>query len=110
MDALIYGHAGNGNLHLRPLFDMTDPNLQERMKEITDGVYEIVFQYGGTVTAEHGMGRVRAPYLKREWGEKLYGYMKEIKAIFDPNGLFNPGVMFNNDPITEHFRISGSDR
>jgi FAD/FMN-containing dehydrogenase len=61
-------------------------------------------RHGGTVTAEHGMGRLRAPYLLREWGAELYGYMREVKEIFDPRELFNPGVMFSDRPITDNLR------
>jgi glycolate oxidase len=104
MTALMYGHAGNGNLHLRPLFDMSLPDLAERIRRVADDVYEAVFRYNGTVTAEHGMGRLRAPYLKREWGDALYAYMREVKTVFDPADILNPGAMFNDGPITENMR------
>ena len=102
--APIYGHAGNGNLHLRPLFDVTRPGLRERIRRLADDVYATVLRHGGTVTAEHGMGRLRAPYLRKEWGEVLYTYMQEVKAIFDPGGLLNPGAMFSSAPITDNMR------
>jgi FAD/FMN-containing dehydrogenase len=104
LTAVIYGHAGNGNLHLRPLFDLTLPGLPGRIRRLADEVYESVLRHGGTVTAEHGMGRLRAPYLEREWGPALYSYMREVKDIFDPRELFNPGVMFSDRPITDHMR------
>lgn len=104
IEVLIYGHAGSGNLHLRPLFDVTLPDLAGRIRKVADAVYEVVFRYGGTVSAEHGMGRLRAPYLRREWGDGLYEYMREVKAIFDPRGVFNPDVVFSDRPITEHMR------
>jgi FAD/FMN-containing dehydrogenase len=104
LTALIYGHAGSGNLHLRPLFDLTLPDLPGRLRLLADEVYEAVVRRGGTVTAEHGMGRLRAPYLLREWGAELYGYMREVKEIFDPRELFNPGVMFSDRPITDNLR------
>jgi FAD/FMN-containing dehydrogenase len=104
ISALVYGHAGNGNLHLRPLFDVTLPDLPGRVKRLADDVYEALFRHGGTVTAEHGMGRLRAPYLKREWGEALYNYMREVKDIFDPRDILNPGVMFSDAPITDYMR------
>ncbi|ABA89680.1 FAD/FMN-dependent dehydrogenase [Syntrophotalea carbinolica DSM 2380] len=107
--ALIYGHAGSGNLHLRPLFDVTLPDLPGRIRQTAEAVYEVVFRYGGTISAEHGMGRLRAPYLQREWGPALYGYMRELKEIFDPQGLFNPGVVFSERPITEHLRDDLAD-
>ena len=102
--ALIYGHAGDGNLHLRPLFDVALPDLRERIRRLADDVYGTVIRHKGTVTAEHGMGRLRAPYLKLEWGEALYGYMREVKDIFDPRDMLNPGVMFSDLPITDNMR------
>lgn len=102
--ALIYGHAGSGNLHLRPLFDLTLSGLPALIQRLADEIYQVVLRYGGTITSEHGMGRLRAPYLQREWGSVLYGYMREVKEIFDPGELFNPGVVFSDRPITEHLR------
>jgi len=104
IEAVIYGHAGNGNLHLRPFFDLNKPGLKGRIKRLADDVYDVILRYGGTITAEHGMGRLRAPYLKREWGERMYCYMKEIKTIFDPEGIFNPGAMFSEGDITDSVR------
>jgi glycolate oxidase len=102
--AFIYGHAGEGNLHLRPLFDITMPDLPGRIRRLADDIYGAVLRHNGTITSEHGMGRLRAPYLKREWGETLYNYMQEIKSLFDPKDIFNPGVMFGTTPITDHMR------
>ncbi len=104
MTALIYGHAGSGNLHLRPLFDISRPDLAGLIRGLADDIYRVVFRHGGTISAEHGMGRLRAPYLEREWGSSLYAAMRHLKQIFDPQDLFNPGVMFNNRPITDHLR------
>lgn len=104
MTALIYGHAGSGNLHLRPLFDISRPGLPGFIRCLADDVYRVVLRHGGTISAEHGMGRLRAPYLEREWGSALYNSMRQLKKIFDPQDLFNPGVMFNNRPITDHLR------
>lgn len=89
--AAIYGHAGSGNLHLRPLMPAGD--LQTAVA-VADEIYALVIELGGTITAEHGMGRLRAPFLEREWGHAVVGYMRELKAIFDPAGTLNPGVMF----------------
>jgi FAD/FMN-containing dehydrogenase len=101
LTAAVYGHAGSGNLHLRPLFDAGDPNLPELIERVADSVYEAVVRYGGTITAEHGMGRVRAPYLALEWGERTVSYMRRVKELMDPDGILNPGVMFSDRPITE---------
>lgn len=101
LDGAVYGHAGSGNLHLRPLFNLGRPNLKAFIRDVADEVYEAVFKYDGTITAEHGMGRLRAPYLEAEWGGTMVGYMKELKRIFDPRGLLNPGVMFAEGPLTQ---------
>ena len=77
--AAIYGHAGSGNLHLRPLFDVNRPDLAVLLQRTADRVYECVFRYDGTITAEHGMGPIRAPYLRQEWGDSLYATMRAVK-------------------------------
>ena len=100
MPVAIYGHAGSGNLHLRPLFDIEAPDLPTRIRTVADRIYDVVFAHDGTITAEHGMGPIRAPYLEREWGSSIYQYMQRVKRLFDPEGLLNPGVMFSNAPIT----------
>ncbi len=101
LQAAIYGHAGSGNLHLRPLFDRHAPDLPALIERVADEIYAAVFRYGGTITAEHGMGPLRAPYLAREWGEELFDYMRRVKGIFDPEGVLNPGAMFPARPLTE---------
>ena len=97
----IYGHAGSGNLHLRPLFDVSRPDLPEFISLIANEVYETVIGYGGTITAEHGMGRSRAPFLELEWGGELMGFMRRIKMLFDPENLLNPDAMFTDRGFTE---------
>jgi glycolate oxidase len=103
--AAIYGHAGSGNLHLRPLFDMSDRHLPRLLQRVADDIYEVVFRYDGTITAEHGMGRLRTPYLKGEWGETIVGYMRRVKNIFDPEDRLNPDVMFSDRKLTDDLDI-----
>jgi len=100
----IYGHAGSGNLHLRPLFDPQAPDLPALLRRVADEVYEAVFRYDGTITAEHGMGRLRTPYLAREWGESLIGAMRRVKETFDPDDLLNPDVMFSTRALTDDMK------
>jgi len=104
--AAIYGHAGSGNLHLRPLFDVSDPHLPELLVQLADEVYEAVFRYDGTITAEHGMGRLRVPYLASEWSEEIVGYMRRVKTIFDPGDLLNPEVMFGDRALTDDIDLA----
>jgi FAD/FMN-containing dehydrogenase len=100
----IYGHAGSGNLHLRPLFDVTAPDLPDLLTRVADEVYGAVFRYDGTITAEHGMGRLRTPYLTREWGETIVGTMRRVKDAFDPHDLLNPEVMFSDRALTDDLK------
>ncbi len=99
LPAPIYGHAGNGNLHLRPLFDLDRPGLAGLVQEVAEEIYTAVVDLGGTVTGEHGMGRLRAPYLRAEWGDSGFRIMQRIKTLFDPDDLLNPGTMFVEDRI-----------
>jgi FAD/FMN-containing dehydrogenase len=99
--AAIYGHAGSGNLHLRPLFDIEAENLPELLMSVADDVYDAVLGYDGTITAEHGMGRLRTPFLEREWGETIVGYMRRVKDAFDPEDLFNPDVIFSTRSLID---------
>ncbi|MFP4430062.1 MAG: FAD-binding oxidoreductase [Spirochaetaceae bacterium] len=89
----VYGHAGSGNLHLRPDVRGVPP---ERQVAMARAVYELVLAYAGTVTGEHGMGRLRAPWLRREWGPEVYAIMKSIKEAVDPTGMMNPETMFTD--------------
>jgi FAD/FMN-containing dehydrogenase/Fe-S oxidoreductase len=88
--APILGHAGDGNLHLNPALDLEDPRDQARMQDIADQVYDLVIGLGGSITGEHGDGILRAPYVKRQFGP-LVEVFREVKRIFDPAGILNPG-------------------
>lgn len=98
LEVAIYGHAGSGNLHLRPL--MKNPD-RARLHEIATQVYTCVTSFGGFVTAEHGMGPLRAPFLSLEWSSDTLHYMRELKTIFDPDELLNPGAVFPLDDILD---------
>lgn len=90
------GHAGEGNIHINPLLDLRDPADVRKMRRIADKVYDLAAKSGGALSGEHGDGRMRAPYLKEFFGTELYSVYKEIKKVFDPNGLLNPGVKLND--------------
>ncbi len=98
-DACIYGHAFEGNYHFILNQSFADENEVARYAEMMRAVARLVVEgYDGSLKAEHGTGRNMAPFVKYEWGEKAYDVMKELKAIFDPDGLLNQGVIFNDDP------------
>ena len=98
-DAVIYGHALEGNYHfiINQRFDTQDEiNRYEAL--MNDVAHLVVDHYDGSLKAEHGTGRNMAPYVEREWGKEAFQFMKEVKQLFDPNNIFNPGVIFNDDP------------
>ena len=98
-DACIYGHAFEGNYHFILNQSFADEHEVARYAEMMRDVAKLVVEgYDGSLKAEHGTGRNMAPFVKYEWGEKAYETMKELKAIFDPDGLLNQGVIFNDDP------------
>ena len=98
-DACIYGHAFEGNYHFILNQSFKTKSEVDRYAEMMRDVARLVVEeYDGSLKAEHGTGRNMAPFVKYEWGDKAYEAMKELKAIFDPDGLLNQGVIFNDDP------------
>ncbi len=98
-DACIYGHAFEGNYHFILNQSFKSESEVKRYADMMRAVAKLVVEgYDGSLKAEHGTGRNMAPFVKYEWGEKAYAVMKELKAIFDPEGLLNQGVVFNDDP------------
>lgn len=98
-EAIIFGHALDGNLHFVFTQAFEDPKEVERYEAFMQEVAEqVATKYQGSLKAEHGTGRNMAPFVELEWGADAYALMKEIKALFDPKELLNPGVILNNDP------------
>ncbi|MBP9763163.1 MAG: FAD-binding oxidoreductase [Candidatus Pacebacteria bacterium] len=87
----IVGHAGEGNLHIIPLMNLKDPLEREKIPFVSDEVYKLVLEYGGTITAEHNDGIIRTPYVRQMFGDEMYKIFQQTKNIFDPNNIFNPG-------------------
>ncbi len=86
----IAGHAGNGNLHIFPLIDMTRQGLRDLIPTIADRVYQLVLEFHGSLSAEHNDGLIRGPYLEQMYGREMVKVMRQIKQIFDPQGIFYP--------------------
>ena len=98
-DACIYGHAFEGNYHFILNQSFSSQSEVDRYAEMMRDVARLVVEeYDGSLKAEHGTGRNMAPFVRYEWGDKAYEAMKELKQIFDPDGLLNQGVIFNDDP------------
>ncbi|RXJ58024.1 FAD-binding and (Fe-S)-binding domain-containing protein [Candidatus Marinarcus aquaticus] len=97
-EALIFGHALEGNLHFVFTQDFSTKEEVERYDAFMNDVTQLVaVEYKGSLKAEHGTGRNMAAFVELEWGEQAYKLMKDIKALFDPYNILNPGVIINDD-------------
>lgn len=101
--AAIYGHAGDGNLHNMAILDLRQPEDVQTMLDLADAVCDLVLSLNGTVSGEHADGRLRTQYVVRQY-PNLYHAMRQIKALFDPDGIMNPGVI-----ISENDKLLGAD-
>ena len=98
-DAIVFGHAKDGNLHFVLTQSFQDPSDVERYDRFMRDLAKLVAgRHGGALKAEHGTGRNMAPFVEAEWGRDAYEIMREIKRLIDPEGLLNPGVILNDDP------------
>ncbi|MFI9802976.1 FAD-binding and (Fe-S)-binding domain-containing protein [Streptomyces sp. NPDC052301] len=102
-DAVIFGHARDGNLHFMLTQDFDSAAETERYARFTDAMVGLVLDAGGTLKAEHGTGRAMAPFVRRQYGDELYEVMREVKRLCDPHGVLNPGVLLQDDPAA-HLR------
>lgn len=98
-DSCIYGHALEGNYHfiIAQRFD-SEAELNKYKNLMLEVEKLVVDKYDGSLKAEHGTGKNMAPFVVHEWGEKAYAVMREVKQLFDPKNILNPGVIFNDDP------------
>lgn len=91
-----FGHAGNGNIHVNLLFDPNNPIQKENAKNCLSDVFDLVLKLGGTLSGEHGIGMEKRDYIDREIPSNSLNLMRQIKTVFDPNGILNPGKLFPN--------------
>jgi FAD/FMN-containing dehydrogenase/Fe-S oxidoreductase len=109
-DAGFYGHASAGCLHIRPLVNLKSESGINIMKELTEESFKLALKYGGVMSGEHGDGLQRSYLNERLFGEELYTAMKELKTIFDPGNIFNPGKVVDGPLSTENLRYGESYR
>lgn len=102
-DAVIFGHARDANLHFMLTQGFDEDADVQRYARFTDDMVDLVLDAGGSLKAEHGTGRVMAPYVRRQYGDELFAVMREIKNLCDPAGVLSPGVVLDDDP-TAHLR------
>jgi FAD/FMN-containing dehydrogenase len=95
-----YGHAGSGNIHCATFVDLTNPEHYRAIDRIASEVAELAISLGGTLSGEHGDGYVRTPFLERLYGEEVYQLFRDVKRIFDPQNIFNPGKIIGHQRTT----------
>ncbi len=96
-DSVIFGHAKDGNIHFM-VTEHIDGARMDRFLGFTEDLVDLVLGMDGSLKAEHGTGRMMAPYVRRQYGPELYEVMQALKALFDPRGLLSPGVLLSDDP------------
>jgi len=109
-DAVIFGHAKDGNIHFLINEDFKDPVKAERYRIFTENMVNLVLSHGGSLKAEHGTGRMMAPFVERQYGSELYAIMVRIKDAFDPSGVINPGVLISTDALAHMHHIKSNPK
>ena len=104
-DAVIFGHAKDGNIHFLINEEFKDALKAERYRLFTEDMVDLVLSHGGSLKAEHGTGRMMAPFVERQYGSDLYAIMVRIKDAFDPSGVINPGVLISTDALAHMHHI-----
>jgi FAD/FMN-containing dehydrogenase/Fe-S oxidoreductase len=104
LTAGFYGHCSVGCLHIRPFIDLSAPGQPELMRAVAEEVRELVLEYGGVNSSEHGDGLARSEFNRRVFGDGLYAAMQETKRLFDPENRMNPGKIVDAPAMTEHLR------
>jgi D-lactate dehydrogenase len=107
-DSVIFGHAKDGNIHFMLTDRFENEDQLARYAAFTEDMVDLVLDAGGNLKAEHGTGRVMAPYVRRQYGDELYDVMCELKHLCDPRGILNPGVIIDDDPEThlKHIKLA----
>jgi len=95
LEASYYGHAASGLLHVRPVLDLHSPTDLKKFRQVADQTSALVRDFRGSLSAEHGVGIARTEYMQEQLGDELLGVMREIKRMFDPTNIFNPGKIFD---------------
>jgi FAD/FMN-containing dehydrogenase/Fe-S oxidoreductase len=101
----VYAHASVGCLHVRPVVNLKTADGVHTFEAIANEVADLVLEFGGALSGEHGDGLVRGPFIEKMFGPVLYAGFRAVKRAFDPNGLFNPGKIVDSPPLTSNLRF-----
>ena len=99
-----YAHAGAGEIHLRPILNLKTEKGNQQFREIASDIADLVKKFRGSLSGEHGDGRLRAEFLERMVGTENYELMKQVKRLWDPNGVFNPHKIVEAPPMNTQLR------
>ncbi len=105
IDCVHYAHAGAGELHLRPLFDLKTPKGLATFRGVATDVAHLVKRYRGSLSGEHGDGRLRGEFIRTMVGDECYSMLERVKRAFDPRGILNPGKIIAAPPMDTSLRI-----
>ena len=106
----VYAHASVGCLHVRPVVNLKTALASRKFEAIASDVADLVLEYGGALSGEHGDGLVRSPFMERMFGPVLYDAFRQIKRTFDPDGIFNPGKIVDAPPLSANLRYGPAYR
>src|SRR4051812_10121286 len=106
----VYAHASVGCLHVRPVVNLKTADGVKTFESIANAIADLVLEFGGALSGEHGDGLVRGPFTEKMFGTALYEAFKEVKRTFDPAGLFNPGKIVGSPPMTANLRYGAGYR
>lgn len=104
----IYAHASVGCLHVRPVINMKTADGVAKFESVACAVADLVLEFGGALSGEHGDGLVRSPFMEQMFGSTLYQAFREVKKTFDPEGIFNPGKIVDAPPMTANLRYGAA--
>ena len=107
-EAGYYGHASVGCLHIRPLINLKNQEGIDRMVAISDEISDLVLEFGGSMSGEHGDGLVRSGYNEKMFGSQIYQAFRDVKTAFDPKKIMNPGKIVDSPPMTDNLRYGST--
>lgn len=112
LDCVYHAHIGSGELHLRPVLNLKDPNDLILFRKVAYEVASLVKEYRGSLSGEHGDGRLRGELIPIMLGEKVYDFLKQIKRAWDPSNIFNPGKIVDTPPLNQslRYKVGKSER
>ncbi|NND97489.1 MAG: FAD-binding protein, partial [Pirellulaceae bacterium] len=106
LECVHYAHAGSGEIHLRPILNLKTAEGNQMFRDVAQTIADLVKKYRGSLSGEHGDGRLRGEFLRQMIGDQNYELVKRVKRTWDPNNIFNPGKIVDTPPMNQHLRFT----